>query len=94
MASEKRHYQAFLLRMWQVMNCGQPVWRASLEDPHTGERMGFGSLDEVVTYLRMLTGDGSPELDETKEVRPNRDPVMRRSFTHEASTRNNRPWNV
>ena len=66
MASEQRHYQAYLLRMWQVMSGGQQVWRASLEDPRTGERLGFGSLDDLVAYLRMLTGDGSREPDETK----------------------------
>jgi hypothetical protein len=28
------------------------VWRFSLEDPHSGQRHGFASLDELVTVLK------------------------------------------
>jgi len=27
---------AYLLRLWLSDNAGQPVWRGSLEDPHSG----------------------------------------------------------
>jgi len=29
-----------------------PGWRASLEDPHTGERIGFATFDAAITFLR------------------------------------------
>ncbi len=52
MASEPRRYRAYLLRLWQVVNDeGRLHWRASLEDPHTGERRGFGSLEALVAFL-------------------------------------------
>lgn len=47
-----RKYLAFLLRLWQVEENGRRVWRASLEDPHTGERRGFASLNLLTHYLR------------------------------------------
>ena len=52
MASEPRRYQAYLLRLWQVLgDDGAPAWRASLEDVHTGERQGFGSLEQLLAFL-------------------------------------------
>jgi hypothetical protein len=42
-------YHAYLLRLWHTRPDGR--WRASLEDAQTGERIGFGSLDEVYAYL-------------------------------------------
>jgi hypothetical protein len=47
-----RKYLAFLLRLWQVEENGCRVWRASLEDPDTGERRGFASLNLLTHYLR------------------------------------------
>ncbi|MGD8473015.1 MAG: hypothetical protein PVH59_02760 [Anaerolineae bacterium] len=51
-------YQSYLLRLWRVRSSvASPsdeasIWRASLEHPHTGERVGFASLDDLVEYLR------------------------------------------
>jgi hypothetical protein len=53
-------YQAFLLRMWQEHRTGQPVWRASLENPHTGERLGFAGLPELFAYLQAQAGSPAP----------------------------------
>ena len=63
MSEEPRPYIAYLLRLWQVPGAGPLVWRASLEDPHTGVRSGFGSLNHLVAFLRAETGDvgSSPE---------------------------------
>lgn len=50
-----RPYGSFVLTLWQAGNAlpdGAPVWRYSLEDPHTGERIGFGHADEVAQFLR------------------------------------------
>jgi len=54
-ANEKQGYLAYLVRLWRVMSAGQSVWRASLEDPHTGERQGFADLDALFTFLRETT---------------------------------------
>jgi hypothetical protein len=55
-------YISFLLRLWQVSDEGnsepnaiKAVWRASLENPHTGERKGFASLEELFDFLRTQT---------------------------------------
>lgn len=51
-------YQSYLLRLWCVRSSAaspsdeECVWRASLEHPDTGERVGFAGLDDLVEYLR------------------------------------------
>ncbi len=55
MENEKRRYLAYMVRLWQVNDAGQPAWRASLEDPHTGERRGFADLDTLFTFLKDRT---------------------------------------
>lgn len=64
--TDPRRDRVFLLRLWPVLSGGQLVWRASLEDPRTGKHLGFGNLDDLVAYLRMQTGEGCREPDETK----------------------------
>jgi hypothetical protein len=44
-------YRAYLLRMWSVEQSGQVVWRASLEDPQTGELFGFADLTLLFDFL-------------------------------------------
>ncbi len=52
MASEPRRYVAYLLRVWRVTgDDGAPALRASLEDVRTGERQGFGSLEQLLAFL-------------------------------------------
>jgi hypothetical protein len=61
MDSDPKNYLAYLLRLWQVNQDGDCVWRASLENSHTGERRGFASLDLMMIFLTELlqqsTGD-------------------------------------
>jgi len=45
-------YLAFLLRIWQIKDAEQLIWRASLEDPHTGERQGFATYEALIDFLR------------------------------------------
>jgi len=58
MDTQSPDYQSYLLRLWRVRSrAASPsheasIWRASLEHPHTGERVGFASLDDLVEYLR------------------------------------------
>ncbi len=45
-------YVSFLLRLWLAGDGDQPQWRFSLENPHTGERWGFSSLEELAEFLK------------------------------------------
>ena len=55
-------YLSFLLRVWPVNTDINAVWRASLEDPHTGERHAFATMEDLFTFLgaetRMLAHQG------------------------------------
>ena len=53
MPQEQAKYRAYLLRLWQgsADGGGPTVWSASVEDPHTGERIGFATLDHLFAYL-------------------------------------------
>ena len=48
-------YIAYLLRLWQVESRIKPIWHASLEDPHTGERRGFADLKGLFAFLEGQT---------------------------------------
>ena len=48
-------YRSYLLSFWEErsQNPDTPVvWRFSLEDPHTGQRRGFASIEKVMAFLR------------------------------------------
>ena len=55
MTKEQPRYIAYLLRLWQTRNDGRLVWLASLADPHTGERRGFGSVPQLIAFLQDQT---------------------------------------
>jgi hypothetical protein len=46
---------AYFLRLWCVDESDGFNWQASLEIPKTSKRIGFGSLEELFTYLMDLT---------------------------------------
>jgi hypothetical protein len=52
MANERRHYIAYLLRLWRPDGDDRSAWHASLEDPHTGERRGFADLESLFAFLK------------------------------------------
>jgi hypothetical protein len=57
-----RHH-SFILSLWPEGGAqpnAPPVWRYSLEDPHTGERRGFKELAELMRFLEEWTAV-SPE---------------------------------
>ena len=54
---EERNYIAYLLRLWREQGGESTRWRASLQDPHSGERTGFANMEELFGYLRRETGD-------------------------------------
>lgn len=46
-----QRYRAYLLRLWQVDDDQTVAWRALLEDPRTGERLGFADLPSLFAFL-------------------------------------------
>ncbi len=49
------HYRTFLLTLWAERinpSTGHSVWRFSLENPHTAQRIGFGTLEALTGYLQ------------------------------------------
>lgn len=58
-ADETRGYVAYLLRLWREKGGESTQWRASLQDPHTGEKEGFASLGALFAYLRRVVAEGS-----------------------------------
>jgi len=62
----KQHYFSFMLRVWRANGEGEAAWRASLESPHTGERIGFASLGELFGYLKVKI----KEVDHASEEGP------------------------
>jgi hypothetical protein len=48
------HYHSFILTMWREDGepaAAPPLWRCSLENPHTGERIGFRSANDLGRFL-------------------------------------------
>ena len=64
MNTESKGYIAFLLRLWPegASSSYAANWRATLENAHTGERLGFASLEQLFAHLMQLveTPDQSP----------------------------------
>jgi hypothetical protein len=55
-AVRHENYMAYMLRLWQAgSRNGKLVWRASLENPHTGERQAFGDVEALVAFLTEKT---------------------------------------
>jgi hypothetical protein len=55
MTDAQQRYHAYLLRLWVETSAGRPVWRLSLEEPDTGMRRGFASLDQLFVFLTERT---------------------------------------
>jgi hypothetical protein len=51
----KREYMAYLLRMWRENHDAD--WRAILENPNSGERVGFARMEDLVIFLESKTGE-------------------------------------
>jgi hypothetical protein len=46
--------RVYMLRFWEVLSqdpAERSAWRFSLEDPHTGEKLGFADLEALVAFL-------------------------------------------
>lgn len=61
-------YHSYLFRFWEeIATPAAPVWRFSLEDPLTGRRQGFATLDTFLAYLRVEMSDGGSEQRKDEE---------------------------
>jgi hypothetical protein len=49
--TNQERYFSYLLRLWRSDGRNESAWRASLENPHTGERLGFDSLEQLFAFL-------------------------------------------
>ena len=63
MTQKQPDYLAYLVRLWRANDitesrapAREPVWRVSIENPHTRERQGFASLEELLDFLRKQIG--------------------------------------
>ena len=61
---KREKYLSYLLRVWLVRDSGKSVWRGSLEDPFTGDRMGFANILELFIYLTTQIDKNDQDTDE------------------------------
>jgi len=52
-------YRSFLRGLWR--DDVHVPWRASLEDPHTGERQHFAEPELLIAYLVQQMSDDPPQ---------------------------------
>jgi hypothetical protein len=53
--SSDRKYLSYLLRLWKVEENGESVWRASLEETHSGKKYGFANPESLFMFLSEQT---------------------------------------
>jgi len=58
---EPQPYISYLLRLRQVRQDKDIVWRTSLQNARTGERIGFATVEALLSYLREQTEAASGE---------------------------------
>ncbi len=62
---DKVFYFSYLLRVWRVVREEELIWMASLEDPRTGKRQSFTSLEDLYAFLlkdiRQITTETAAE---------------------------------
>ena len=58
---------SYLLRIWRVKRDDEFVWLASLQDPLTGKRQGFSSLEDLYIFLSRQIDEAVPEGQPTKQ---------------------------
>ena len=54
-------YRSYVLTFWEERSHApgaQDAWRFSLRDPHTNQRHGFASLEEMMAFLRLELAGG------------------------------------
>ena len=72
MDNQDEKYLSYMLRLWQAMSEAGSSWRASLEDPRTGERQGFADLQGLFGFLTTRTDEstGRPQAEGNHQAPP------------------------
>ena len=58
MKIRSEQYYSYLLRLWPIKWNEHWIWRAILENIHTGERTGFASMDALLVFLQEMEKEG------------------------------------
>lgn len=67
MDSHEDRYYSYMLRLWLAYSSEEASWRASLEDPRTGERTGFATMRELFGFLAERTGASNVSMTSSSE---------------------------
>lgn len=59
MDTEHQRYKAYLVRLWRMGSVQAPMWRASIEEAHTGTRHSFANLEMLYAFFEAETRGGS-----------------------------------
>ena len=68
MSTEQQRYFVYMLRLWQVSSDGDPIWRTSLESPHSGECHGFANLELLFAFLEEKTVELAQHEEQAKDI--------------------------
>jgi hypothetical protein len=61
-----KEYRIYMLRLWRAEE-PDLSWRASLEDQRGGERIGFGSLEQLFAFLMEQIEKDAPRASKVDE---------------------------
>jgi hypothetical protein len=64
MITEEMGYRSFLLRLWCAKQNSELTWRVSLENPRTGQKHVFISLETLHEFLKDLGKVLESEMEE------------------------------
>ncbi len=54
-------YLSYLVRLWRATQTAPAQWLASVQNPHTGERIGFENVEQLFAFLlAQMEGDPRP----------------------------------
>jgi hypothetical protein len=59
----KEKYRSYLLRLWVEDVNGKQVWRILLENPYSGERRGFASMQDLCAYFQEKMREENEKLE-------------------------------
>ena len=68
MADRRSGYLSYLLRLWPEKSQDIPIWRASLEQPGSEERLGFEDLESLFLYLQQKVAQAEKDADPGRNV--------------------------
>jgi hypothetical protein len=64
MKNRRQNYLSYLLRLWRTGSEENGIWLASLNNPFTGESLGFASLQDLFAFLQSQVDDKDRQASE------------------------------